>query len=108
MATTEEMRTCRAIGHAWYPIDASRKPKLGGYLESVRCERCFTVRNRILTRTGLIISRDYDYPFGYRDAETISGTRADHRAWLLKEMLQHALEQNEPAPVVKLRRKGVS
>lgn len=98
MATTDEMRTCRLIGHAWDAVGANRKPKFG-ILIMLRCERCTTIRNDLTDRSGLLLARYYEYAEGYRDAEITSETKDDRRRWFVKELLA-----KEPAtPVVDIR-----
>jgi len=92
MPTTKAMRTCRTIGHAWYPYDAERRPRFG-WLVVLRCERCEARRDDLVDRQGYLLSRAYNYAPGYRDADLAEGNRADRRAWLAAEM-----EKPTPTP----------
>ena len=91
---SKRMLTCRTIGHMWFPSDATRKPRFG-FLLVLRCERCDTVREDLVDRTGFLLNRNYVYPEGYRDVDTM-GTRADRRAWLVHEVMA------PPEPPIKL------
>jgi hypothetical protein len=102
MATTEEMRTCRAIKHSWDAVGANKESRWG-YLVMLRCDRCGTIRNDIQNAHGELIHRYYQYPDGYRDADIRIGNADDRRAWLLSELL--AGRSLSPAPVVDIRRR---
>lgn len=96
MATVEEMRTCRTIGHAWYSHDAEKVGRYS-YRLILRCERCGAYRQDPMETNGLRYGhRRYIYPDGYRDAEISSESKDDRRAWLLKELIARS------APVVDL------
>jgi len=76
---------CRALGHAWYDVEAERAPSFG-YAMEFRCERCGTVRRDLVNRYGELLpgGRNYRHPDGYRDAERIE--RAEYRRRLLTRM----------------------
>jgi hypothetical protein len=80
-ATAADMVTCQTIGHCWYPIDADRRPAFG-WLWSLRCDRCGTVRDDLVDHRGDLLSRGYRYPEGYRDA-ALNTSRAERRRGLL-------------------------
>ena len=102
MATTNEMRTCRTIGHSWDAVGANRESR-SGFLVMLRCDRCGTIRNDIQDRNGFLSRRYYEYPSGYRDADISQGNQDDRRSWLLKELL--AGRSLNPAPVVDIRKR---
>jgi len=56
---------CRDFGHMWRPFQARYIPQRKHYEERLRCERCLTVRVRLLTNTGAQLSNHYVYPDGY-------------------------------------------
>ena len=72
---------CRAFGHQWEPIEATRKPLFGFYAK-LRCVDCGAERNDIVSRRGDLLSRSYTYPEGYRN---MVGTRADHRLSIIRD-----------------------
>jgi hypothetical protein len=82
---------CRALGHAWYEVDADRQPPFGFYFWT-KCESCDTVRRDIRTRWGDLLSRVYDYADDYRDTE--QHARSDWYARLMAPRLPE-VDSNE-------------
>lgn len=67
-----EYIACRGpIRHRWDIIPSSPAQRPGfGTLVLLRCESCGTLRYDIFSRvTGDLLTRWYDYPDGYQDAE---------------------------------------
>jgi hypothetical protein len=56
---------CRDFGHMWRPYQARYIPQRKQYEERLRCERCTTVRVRLLTNTGAQLGNAYIYADGY-------------------------------------------
>lgn len=75
---------CRALGHAWYEVDADRPPPFGFYFWT-KCESCDTMRKDIRTRWGDLLSRSYEYEEDYKDTE--QHTRGDWYARLMAPRL---------------------
>lgn len=70
---------CRTFGHAWFIIPGERG-RLGGDPMWIRCERCDTERHDSVSfATGDVMSRNYVYPEGYRDAFRSEGDAAPDR-----------------------------
>lgn len=80
--------TCRTLGHAWFVIPAD-SPSGGGDPFWMRCERCLTERHDTVSySSGALITRQYVYPDGYRDAfdeqfSEVAPTRQDFRRLLI-------------------------
>jgi hypothetical protein len=55
---------CRELGHNWRPHVVQWNDN-GGYDRSLRCTRCRTVREQVLSNRGAVISSQYVYPDGY-------------------------------------------
>jgi len=59
---------CRDMRHAWAPYTVEPATVGGGrgYRQSVRCERCRTIRRRFLDDRGRVVGgTSYVYPDGY-------------------------------------------
>lgn len=59
---------CRELGHLWRPWMAQeiRDERLGRHWErTLRCGRCRSKRNQILTSNGSVVSNSYSYADGY-------------------------------------------
>lgn len=61
----ETFLLCRELGHQWRPWDARWEANEQVWLRSLRCPRCFTVREQRLDDRGNILSGTYTYPDGY-------------------------------------------
>lgn len=75
------MLQCKAVGHDWEDIEATRAPEFGFYLQ-LRCTGCGTKRYDIVNRWGELLSRSYQYPEGYKEIEKY--TKAQWRMMMLK------------------------
>lgn len=64
-AMTHEHIECRDYGHQWAAWQAAELPRRRGFEQRLRCRRCRTVRHRILSRFGEILSSSYVYADGY-------------------------------------------
>lgn len=56
---------CRDFGHSWRPYSARWMAADNAYHSELMCQRCKTIRQRWLSRTGAQLSGNYDYPAGY-------------------------------------------
>ena len=54
---------CRDLQHAWQPQTASKVK--GGFVRTLICTRCKTVKKQHLDRDGYITSTSMIYPEGY-------------------------------------------
>lgn len=55
---------CRAFGHSWRPIRASREANWG-VLISLQCRSCKTKRDDTIDKLGAVSTRTYTHPPGY-------------------------------------------
>ena len=80
---------CRDFSHSWRPYTA-RMIQGGQFEQVLRCSRCKTLRNRLLSRTGAILSSSYDYADHYviKGLGRIVGEEKDHLRLL---SVQHIL-----------------
>lgn len=62
-AVSDVSIVCRDLSHAWTPHGASVID--GGFLRTLRCRVCRTLRDEVLTSTGTVVARAYRYPQGY-------------------------------------------
>lgn len=62
MADPEHL-ICRDLQHAWKPQTASKVK--GGFVRTLVCTRCDTVKKQHLDRYGYITSTSMIYPQGY-------------------------------------------
>lgn len=60
---TEEQLWCRDVQHSWAPHTARREKK--GYIRTLICTRCATLKNQHLDRDGYIVRTGMVYPVGY-------------------------------------------
>lgn len=70
---------CRAIGHAWEPTQATRRPGFVSYMW-MQCTRCETIRKDVIDMNGRVTARWYKQPHGYRNP---GYARGDHRKVLV-------------------------
>lgn len=75
---------CRTFGHSWMEIEADRNPKGYGWYMKLQCERCHTVRSDIVNHHGDVMTRSYEYPESYKDAD--HWTRSDWRMQFLRRL----------------------
>jgi transposase len=83
---------CRDFGHSWRPWDAQWIPQRRQYQEALLCQRCQTVRRRLLDEYGAQLGQSYTYADGYlvhgvgrltgddRNSLRLAGLRAVMRA----------------------------
>lgn len=64
---TESQLACRELGHNWRSRVARWNDR-GGFDRTLRCTRCKTLREQVLTNYGAILSNRYVYPKGYQSA----------------------------------------
>lgn len=64
-ALPDEFIQCRDFGHSWRPYSARLEQKLRCYVQSLRCARCKTIREREIGLRGELLGSHYDYPEGY-------------------------------------------
>ncbi len=57
---------CREIGHNWRPWAAQWVPHEQCYERVLRCTRCRTERQQVLSNRGAIVTSGYAYPDGYQ------------------------------------------
>lgn len=79
----EEHIQCRDFSHSWRPFTASvvRYGNRGSaYEQQLRCSRCRSIRRRLLSMTGSVITSNYDYSDGYiiKGLGRLTGTEKDH------------------------------
>lgn len=55
---------CRELGHLWRPWAAMSNPD-GGFDRTLRCTRCSTKREQVITRQGVVAQNKYIHPEGY-------------------------------------------
>ena len=60
---TEEQLLCRDLQHSWSPYTAHREE--GGYLRTLRCDRCAALKDQHLDQDGYIVRTSMVYPVGY-------------------------------------------
>jgi hypothetical protein len=89
-------RMCRTTGHQWDVFNDffSRRPSFG-YMISLRCMRCGTVRNDVVDAYGFTLGRRYRYPAGYSYDSDVDGelpSRADFKLHLAR---QHGVDISE-------------
>lgn len=67
----------------WLPFQARYIPQRKHYEERLMCDRCKTVRVRLLTNTGAQLANSYRYPDGYAMTGhgRLTGTDRDAVRW---------------------------
>ena len=81
----QEFQLCRGTGHQWDIFnDFFRTRPVVGFLLSLRCVRCGTVRNDVLDGWGTTHQRSYRYPEGYLFSSELEDlpTRTDFKLLL--------------------------
>ena len=71
---------CRDYGHSWRPHTVSELAKGAGYEQTLKCQRCRTMRRRVLDRYGTQLTNNYVYADGYLVAGLgrLTGADRDH------------------------------
>ena len=97
---------CRELHHLWVPwtvevIHAGsgrhRSLRVGGYVRTMKCRQCTTLRRQILDSHGGIVSNSYRYADGYLASNVESGVSRDV---FRLEALTRFIEQNANAGTV--------
>ena len=60
---TDEQLLCRDLQHSWSPYTAERTDD--GFLRTLHCNRCGTLKTQHLSKDGYIESTTMTYPEGY-------------------------------------------
>jgi hypothetical protein len=60
----EKYLQCRELGHLWRPWTAASNPD-GGFDRTLRCTRCHTKREQVITNRGVVVTNKYIHPEGY-------------------------------------------
>lgn len=96
---------CRELHHLWVPwtvevIHAgnAKSLRVGGYVRTMKCRQCKTLRRQILDSLGNIVSNSYRYADGYLASNVEHGT-VSRNAFRL-EALTRFIEQNANAGTV--------
>lgn len=84
---------CRDFGHAWRPYHAEWSAELRCYVSELRCSRCRTVRQRLISRTGEQLKSGYQYVDGYQ-LKGIGRLTGHDRDFLRLESLRHVLPED--------------
>lgn len=63
---SESFLACRELGHNWRSRVVRWNGDRQGYDRTLRCTRCKTLREQVLTSFGAILSSRYVYPNGYQ------------------------------------------
>lgn len=65
----EEYLWCRDVLHSWSPYDfhvvTSSVTRRREMHQVLRCDRCTTIKTRIMTTQGDLLRNSYQYPEGY-------------------------------------------
>jgi len=57
---------CRDFGHSWRPWRTRWLDKDRVYSSELRCTRCHTIRERLISESGAMVSSHYEYADGYQ------------------------------------------
>lgn len=57
---------CREVGHTWRPHFARLDDERQGFVRTLRCTRCKTLRHQLLSYSGAVLTSHYEYPDGYQ------------------------------------------
>lgn len=60
-----EFVKCRDYMHAWRDYTATHNRSERTYKVTMRCDRCMTLKHRLLNERGSMLDSWYDYPDGY-------------------------------------------
>lgn len=83
---TEDQLLCRDLQHAWSPYTASRIPGGRGYIRTLKCVRCGSLKTQILSKNGFIARSRMAYPDGYLRPNEGRLTRHDRAALRVRNM----------------------
>lgn len=66
---TDDQLLCRDIQHSWSPYTAAKMSNDRGrhiaFLRTLRCDRCGSFKEQVLSRDGYIVGTTMKYPQGY-------------------------------------------
>lgn len=100
----EEFLWCRDVLHSWAPYDFQIKTngvtRRREMHQVLRCDRCTTVKTRIMTTQGELLRNSYSYPDGYLVKNQGPLTPTD-RAQIRRMNIAKASKVVEPTAVVK-------
>lgn len=87
---------CRDLGHIWHPDSASFDSRARAFKQTLRCDRCTTLRRRMLSRDGAILASSYIYPQRYLAPKGLgpydSGVRSTLRLASINRVINAAAE----------------
>lgn len=87
----ESYLQCRELGHNWRPHTARWSSEFEGFERRLRCTRCRTVREQVLSAHGAVVTNQYLYPDGYQ-THGMGRVVGDGRDALRLESIQRALQ----------------
>lgn len=76
---------CRDMGHIWRPYTARIVEGGRGYERTMRCSRCRTERQQMLSASGVVLSGHYSYQDGYKAPSSVGFLSHDARSGLRLE-----------------------
>lgn len=98
---TDSQLLCRDFGHSWRPYTAEWIPQHRHYVETLACQRCKTLRSRLLDEYGALLVNRYTYADGYL-IEGVGRLTGDDRNHLRLAGLQAVMRATDARP----KRKG--
>jgi hypothetical protein len=98
---------CRDWGHSWRPFTASYNAKERHYVQSLQCNRCGTVRDRLLGPRGQLLGNSYEYADGYLMPSGIGHLSSTDRDGIRLRSINHVIEDGRAAvtPIKRGKRK---
>ena len=95
---------CRDLGHVWHPDSASFDNRQRAFKQTLRCDRCTTLRRRMLSKTGEILASSYVYPRRYLAPKGLgpydTGVRSTLRLASITRVINAAAEAAKKSSVV--------
>lgn len=92
----EQFLWCRDVLHSWDPYDfkviTSNVTRRREMHQALRCERCGTIKTRIMTVQGDLLRNSYSYPDGYLIKDQGRLTAAD-RAQIRRMNITRAAQE---------------
>ena len=85
---SDKFLACRELGHNWMPRTAALKDNY--YDRVLRCSRCRTERHQTVSRSGEVLSSNYNYREGYQ-AKGLGRVVGDGRSALRLESIIRTL-----------------
>ena len=83
---TEDQLLCRDLQHSWSPYTARRLAKRAGFLRTLKCVRCGSLKDQTLSNDGFIMRSRMAYPDGYLRPNEGRLTRMDRAALRVRNM----------------------